>query len=183
MGPLKVMIDRKAAVAAYAAKVIEPEKMSAIDKIVLRLPFVPRDGTSCLICMAMSLVVCFVVVLVISQFDREQAASKEEHDEHEETQQQEVVGKFMGENINAKEAEQDDTDQDESKPFEEPPTPTLSPPDDIVDVKGEKSVPSIPIPKSPSKMLREKAKSIGGSIRRLGSNDYASKLSIIKKKE
>lgn len=114
MGPLKVMIDRKAAVAAYAAKVIEPEKMSAIDKIVLRLPFVPRDGTSCLICMAMSLVVCFVVVLVISQFDREQAASKEEHDEHEETQQQEVVGKFMGENINAKEAEQDDTDQDES---------------------------------------------------------------------
>ena len=100
----------------------------------------------------------------------------------------------MGKIINTEaEAEQDDTEdetvsKDDSKPYDEPPTPTMSPPTETIDVKeadknsSENAAPSIP-DMSMTRMssrrkggLTAKAKSIGGSIRRLGLNEYTSKL-------
>jgi len=195
------------AAAAGAADVAEPEpeQMALMDMIVWRMTNVPRDGTSLLFCMAMSLSICFVMVLAIAQFDLEHVILKEKSveqdlsleqemsDDQEESEQEpkETVGKI----INPTEEQDDDMEDetvsnDDSKPFDEPPTPTMSPPTEAIVVKeADKHSSDIPVPSipdmSPSRVsgrrLTAKAKSFGGSIRRLGKNEYTSKFNIIKK--
>mmetsp|Transcript_15900 Transcript_15900/g.23780 ORF Transcript_15900/g.23780 Transcript_15900/m.23780 type:complete len:204 (-) Transcript_15900:213-824(-) len=195
MGVFKVI----KAVVGGGAEVAEPEEpgMTIIDMIVSQMTDVPLDGTSLLFCMAMSLSLCFVVVLAIApRSGLQHVCVKEESCEQEESEQKDTheVGELMGKIINTEaEAEQDDTEdetvsKDDSKPYDEPPTPTMSPPTETIDVKeadknsSEITAPSIP-DMSMTRMssrrkggLTAKAKSIGGSIRRLGLNEYTSKL-------
>mmetsp|Transcript_14461 Transcript_14461/g.21782 ORF Transcript_14461/g.21782 Transcript_14461/m.21782 type:complete len:199 (-) Transcript_14461:152-748(-) len=197
MGVFKVI----KAVVGGGAEVAEPEEpgMTLIDMIVSQMTDVPLDGTSLLFCVAMSLSLCFVVVLAIApRCSLQHVCEKEESGEQEESEQKDTheVGELMGKIINTEaEAEQDDTEdetisKDDSKPYDEPPTPTMSPPTETIDVKeadtdknsSENAAPSIP-DMSMTRMssrrkggLTAKAKSIGGSIRRLGLNEYTSKL-------
>ena len=195
MGVFKVI----KAVAGGGAEVAEPEEpgMTLIDMIVSQMTDVPLDGTSLLFCMALSLSLCFVVVLAIApRSGLQHVCEKEESGEQTESEQKDTheVGELMGKIINT-EAEQDDTEdetvsKDDSKPYDEPPTPTMSPPTETIDVKeadtdknsSENIAPTIP-DMSRTRMssrrkggLTAKAKSIGGSIRRLGLNEYTSKL-------
>ncbi|KAK1742611.1 hypothetical protein QTG54_007176 [Skeletonema marinoi] len=196
MGVFKVIN----AVVGGGAEVAEPEEpgLTLIDMIVSQMTDVPLDGTSLLFCMAMSLSLCFVVVLAIApRSGLQHVCEKEESGEQTESEQKDTheVGELMGKIINTEaEAEQDDTEdetvsKDDSKPYDEPPTPTMSPPPtETIDMKGvdknssENIAPSIP-DMSMTRMssrrkggLTAKAKSIGGSIRRLGLNEYTSKL-------
>lgn len=171
---IKSVVGRKAA----AAEMVEAP-VSVIDKLVRQMTTVPRDGSSLLIYMSVCLAICLAVVLALAQL--EQVISKA----NDAAVMEETVGDST-EKI-AMKGEHDDTEDesDSSKqPFDEPPTPTLSPPCDITaNVKGDEAAssenaPSIPdMSKSPRKLLSAKAKSIGGSIRRLGSNEYTTKFS------
>jgi hypothetical protein len=172
---IKSVVGRKAA----AAEVVEAP-VSVIDKLVRHMTTVPRDGSSLLIYMSVCLAICLAVVLALAQL--EQVISKAD----DVAVMEETVGDST-EKV-AMKVEHDDTEDesDSSKqPFDEPPTPTLSPPcDTAANVKGvddaasSENAPSIPdMSKSPRKLLSAKAKSIGGSIRRLGSNEYTTKFS------
>ena len=169
---IKSVVGRKAAV----AEVVEAP-VSVIDKLVRRMTTVPRDGSSLLIYMSVCLAICLAVVLALAQL--EQVISK--------TDDVVVMEEKAGgskEKVAVK-GEHDDTEDesDESKqPFDEPPTPTLSPPCDtaarVDEAASSENAPSIPdMSKSPRKLLSAKAKSIGGSIRRLGTNEYTTKFS------
>ena len=168
---IKSVVGHKAA----AVEVVE-SPVSVIDKLVRHMTTVPRDGSSLLIYMSVCLVICLAVVLALAQL--EQVISKADGV----AVMEETVGDSM------EKGEHDDTEDesDESKqPFDEPPTPTLSPPcDTTANMKGvdeaasSENAPSIPdMSKSPRKLLSAKAKSIGGSIRRLGTNEYTTKFS------
>ena len=170
---IKSVIGRKAA----AVEVVEAP-VSLIDKLVRHMTTVPRDGSSLLIYMSVCLAICLAVVLALAQL--EQAISEADNDV---VMEETLVG--SKEKV-AMKGEHDDTEDesDESKqPFDEPPTPTLSPPyDTTANMKGgdeatsSQNAPSIPdMSKSPRKLLSAKAKSIGGSIRRLGTNEYTTK--------
>ena len=172
---IKSLVGRKAA----AAEVVEAP-VSVIDKLVRHMTTVPRDGSSLLIYMSVCLAICLAVVIALAQL--EQVISKAD----DVVVMEEKVGGSK-EKV-AMKGEHDDTEDesDESKqPFDEPPTPTLSPPcDTTANVKGvdeaasSENAPSIPdMSKSPRKLLSAKAKSIGGSIRRLGTNEYTTKFS------
>ncbi len=172
---IKSAVGRKAAAAEVVAAPV-----SVIDKLVRHMTTVPRDGSSLLIYMSVCLAICLAVVLTLAQL--EQVISKADGV----AVMEEKVGGSK-ENV-AMKGEHDDTEDesDESKqPFDEPPTPTLSPPcDTTANVKGvdeaasSENAPSIPdMSKSPRKLLSAKAKSIGGSIRRLGTNEYTTKFS------
>lgn len=202
MGIFKVI---KAAVGG-GTKVTEPEMTPPpplIDMIVSRLTNVPRDPTSLFYCVAMSISICFVVVLAMAQL-RGQSCLKEESGEQEESHQKETleVGDLMGKIIDATaDAEQDDTadetvSKDDSKPFDDPPTPTMPPPAETVDVNeadknssdAAQSIPDIESTSPPRRissrkyLLAAKAKYIGGSIRRLSSNGLTSKFNTKKQR-
>jgi hypothetical protein len=170
---IKSVVGRKAA----AAEVVEAP-VSVIDKLVRHMTTVPRDGSSLLIYMSVCLAICLAVVLALAQL--EQVISKADGV----MVMEETVGGSK-EKV-AMKGEHDDTEDesDESKqPFDEPPTPTLSPPCDttakrVDEAASSENAPSIPdMSKSPRKLLTAKAKSIGGSIRRLGTNEYTTKFS------
>ena len=173
---IKSVVGRKAA----AAEVVEAP-VSVIDKLVRHMTTVPRDGSSLLIYMSVCLAICLAVVLALAQL--EQVISKADDAvvaEEKVTGSKEKVA-MKGEHDDT----EDESDSSSKQPFDEPPTPTLSPPcDTTANVKGEdeavssENAPSIPdMSKSPRKLLSAKAKSIGGSIRRLGTNEYTTKFS------
>ena len=165
---IKSVVGRKAA----AAEVVEAP-VSVIDKLVWHMTTVPRDGSSLLIYMSVCLAICLAVVLALAQL--EQVISKA----NDVVVMEEKVGGSTEKVAVKREHDDTEDESDESKqPFDEPPTPTLSPPCDTTATASSENAPSIPdMSKSPRKLLSAKAKSIERSIRRLGSNEYTTKLS------
>lgn len=187
MGVIKVI----KAVVGRRAEVAEPEleaEMNVVNKIASYMADVPRDGTRLLFCLAMSLFLCFVVALATApKSSLKHVGVKEESGEEKESEQKDTseVGELMCKIIDT-EIEEDYTEdetvsKDDTKSFDDPPTPTMSPSTDTIDEKEaeknsiESSAPSVPV-LSPTRRssrrisLAAKAKSIGGSMRRLKFN-------------
>ncbi len=181
---IKVVVGRRAEVAEPVTKA----DMTFVNMIASHIAHVPRDGTSLLFCLAMSLTLCFVVILaIVPRSSLQNADVKEESVDQKESGQKDTlkeVGDLMCEIIDT-ETEQDDTEDEtvskgDTKPFDEPSTPTMSPPTETIEVKeADKNSIDAPAPSIPDMAmtrinsrsrrvsLAAKAKSIGGSMRRL----------------
>lgn len=182
MGVIKVI----KAVVGRGAEVVEPEaEMTVVNMIASHLANVPRDGTSLLFCLAMSLSLCFVLALAVVHWSSPQESVEEKESEQKDAPE---VGELMCKIVDA-ETEQDGTEdtedetvsKDDTNSIDDPPTPTMSPSTGTIDEKkADKSSSETPAPSVavlyPSRRssrrisLTAKAKSFGGSMRRLKFN-------------
>ncbi len=183
MGVIKVI----KAVVGRGAEVVEPvaeAKMTVVNMIASHLAYVnvARDGTSLVFCLAMSLSLCFVLALAVVHWSSPQESGEEKVSEQKDSPE---VGELMCKIVDT-ETEQGDTEdetvsKDDTQSLDDPPTPTMSPSTDTIDKKeadknsSETPAPSVPV-LSPSRRssrrisLTAKAKSLGGSMRRLKFN-------------